>query len=310
MRKITLLILMMLAVVYSSTSQDIQFDPDDETTNGPWLGFMNVSNLPPPDDDGAFQFPSGWGVGDLIVDRPGDGTATLRPNRVGDPDPYWQGGPPPGMLRGNKIMDANFYKQSLDLNGNAFSFNGSVDFNDLNNTGLGSYDFTVIAFIKVFAPDFSSVLDEDTIDLRTTSGDFSLVMDATIYPDTGDPLTTANIQYGFQFIGPNIGVDPMWDAGYNALGGITIGPNQTLSVEQFELNKIKAFPNPTQDIWTIKAKSNIDSIELFDVLGKQIMSLNPNSVSFNIDSSRLSNGIYIARVNAGEKTSTLKLVKE
>lgn len=302
MRKITLLFLMLVAFTFSGNAQDINFDLNYEAGDmTSWVGFMNVFNLPPPDGDSAFQFASGWGTGDLVAEDNMDGTVTLKPNRINDTaNPYWQS----GMLRGNKIMDANFYVQDDALRGSNFTFHFSIGSNSLNNTGLGSYDFAVTAFIKVFTADYSSVIDSDILDIRSLgAGDYSVTMDATGY------TVDEHIQFGFQFIGPNIAIDPSFDAQYNALGGILIQP-ATLSVEQFEISEVKAFPNPTNNIWTIEAKSNIENIQLFDVIGKQVMSFEPNALSADIDSSTLGNGVYFARISAGERTATLKLIKE
>lgn len=305
MKKITLLFAIITMTCGISFAQDINFDPDSMEGIGPgWLGFMNVSNLPAPDGDGAYQFGSGWGVPDLVAINNMDGTATLRPNRINDIADYWQGGPPPGMLRGNKIMDASYFIEDTDLRGQMFTFNFSIPANSLNNTGLGTYDFAVTAFIKVFDAGFTTVLDSDIVDIRSATGDFTLTMDATTYN------TDENIQYGFQFIGPNIGIDAMWDADYAALGGIDIDQNAALSISDQEVSQFKAFPNPTQNSWTIKTTQIVDEIQIFDVLGKKVIGLIPDAREFDIDASQLPNGIYFARLTSPSGINSIKLVKE
>ncbi|MGS2726455.1 T9SS type A sorting domain-containing protein [Psychroserpens sp. BH13MA-6] len=275
------------------------FSPDPTGTG---LGFMNVSNLPAPDGNGAYEFGSPWGIPDLIaILDTGGNTLTLKPNRIGDPAPYWQGDGT--QLRGNKIMDANLYIQDPALNGTNFTFSGSVSSNTLNNTGIAPYDFQFTAFIKVFSADFGTVLASDIVDLSTVSGDFTLTMDATGY--TG----LENIQYGFQMIGPNINLDPSFDAAYDALGSIVIQP-ATLSANEVAASEFSIYPNPTSQVWNIKATSPVSSVKVFDVLGKQVISKQVNSDQVTIDATALKTGVYIARIQSEDAIKTFKLVKE
>lgn len=296
--------LMILALVPLNAQTNINFDATNFSADpvGVGLAFMNVSNLPAPDGDGAAQFGSGWGIADLIaILDTGANTVTLKPNRVGDPDPYWQGDGT--LLRGNKIMDANHYIQDATLNGTSFTFNGSVMANTLNNTGIEPYDFTFTAFIKVFAADFSSVIASDVVDLRVTSGDFTLTMDATSY------TSGENIQYGFQMVGPNINLDPSFDAAYDSLGSIVVQP-ATLSIDEVSANQFSVFPNPTHSNWTVKGAQNIESVKVYDILGKRVLSMTPSTSEVQIDASGLVSGIYIAKIDSASGSKTIKLIKE
>jgi hypothetical protein len=154
-----------------------------------WLGYMNVFDLP--SAGGAFRFGSPWGTGDLAASFSGP-VLTLAPNTIGDPDPYWYiGGGGPGAP-GNKIMEANMYVQNDGgWAGQTVSFSGTV----LANTFTSAH--TTIAFIKDFAPDFSSFV-QTTVALGGP-GDFNISL-ATI----NDPAR--HVQYGFQTVGVNVWV--------------------------------------------------------------------------------------------------------
>jgi hypothetical protein len=164
-----------------------------------WIGYMNVFNLPgsPPNYPpamGAYQFGSAWGTADLTATWSGP-VLTLGPNSINDPNPYWyipSGGP--GAI-GNKIMDANMYVEIGSLPGQTLTFTGDV----LANTLLGSTDplgngWTSVAFIKDFAPDYSSY---NTVTIPIAPGPFSISL-ATV----NDP--TRHVQYGFETIGPDV----------------------------------------------------------------------------------------------------------
>ncbi|HMO86178.1 MAG TPA: hypothetical protein PKC18_14780, partial [Lacipirellulaceae bacterium] len=149
-----------------------------------WLGFMNVFELPA--NGGAYVFGSGWGTADLVATFSGP-VLTLSPNTIGDPNPFWytpSGGP---GAQGNKIMEANMYVENDSLVGQTVTFEGIV----LSNTLVSPY--TSIAFIKDFAPDYSSFTQ---VDVPLTPGPFSVTL-AT------NPAPGRHVQYGFQTVGPN-----------------------------------------------------------------------------------------------------------
>jgi hypothetical protein len=170
-----------------------------------WLGYMNVFDL-----GMNYQFGSGWGVADLCATFSGP-TLTLTPNTIGDPSPYWytpSGGP---GATGNKIMDANLYVETTGTYvGQNLTFTGFV----LNNTLVSPY--TSVAFIKDFAPDYSSF---NVVTAPLVNGVFSITL-ATV----NDPAR--HIQFGFETIGPNVWVT---DVASKGLVQITAVPEPSIA---------------------------------------------------------------------------------
>lgn len=167
---------------------DITVNPGDA-----WLGFMNVSNLP--SAGGAYQFGSPWGFADLTASFSGP-VLTLSPNTIGDTNEYWyQGvGTNPGGpgAPGNKIMEANAYvEQTGPLSGQSVTFSGNV----LANTFTSAH--TTRAFIRDFAPDYSSSVD--VFVPLTSTGEFTLTLNTIADP-------ARHVQYGFQTVGVNVWV--------------------------------------------------------------------------------------------------------
>lgn len=83
-----------------------------------------------------------------------------------------------------------------------------------------------------------------------------------------------------------------------------------LSTQDFKINDFKVYPNPTANNWNINSNQDINSIQLFDVLGKQVLTLQPNSKDVIINSESLKSGLYFAKINSNRGTKTIKLVKE
>lgn len=85
----------------------------------------------------------------------------------------------------------------------------------------------------------------------------------------------------------------------------------TLSNKDFEIAGLKVYPNPSQDNWTVRTKNvKMNTISVFDVLGKEVLSLTPNATEIAIDGSNLKSGLYFAKITTASGSSTLKLVKQ
>jgi len=167
--------------------------------SAPWIGFMNVFELP--SNGGGYAFGGVWGTADLTASFSGP-VLTLGPNTINDPAPYWYiGGGGPGAP-GNKIMDANFYQDfGGSLAGQTVTFEGVVLANSLTSA------HTSVAFIKDFAPDFSSSIST-TIPLTPGAFSISAVM-------LNDP--NRHVQIGFQTIGVNV-----WATDVGPFGSVQI----------------------------------------------------------------------------------------
>lgn len=183
---------MLAAVVVAGaalSAQAVDFSPGPSTD--PWLGFMNVTELP--SNGGAYVFGSGWGIIDLRAEfNDGASTLTLYPNNINDPSPFWY--TPEGQpgAAGNKNMDAVLYIQPADgsLTGMTVTFKGSVISNTLTAAHVSK------AFIRDFAPDYSS-FNEAAVDL--TPGNFSISLGTA-------PDPARHVQYGFYTVGPCVWV--------------------------------------------------------------------------------------------------------
>jgi len=80
-----------------------------------------------------------------------------------------------------------------------------------------------------------------------------------------------------------------------------------LSVDEFSLNSISIYPNPTTSDLHIKMNGNLKEVIIYSVLGKEVLS----TPSKNIDVSRLLNGVYIIRIkDENGNVATKRFVKQ
>ena len=81
-------------------------------------------------------------------------------------------------------------------------------------------------------------------------------------------------------------------------------------MKDFEIEGLKAYPNPTNGQWKISTKDQeIQAIEVFNVLGKRVISLKPNAMLVHVDASGLAPGIYLTTITTQQGTSSRKLIK-
>jgi len=89
---------------------------------------------------------------------------------------------------------------------------------------------------------------------------------------------------------------------------IFVGP-LIIGVDDFSFAKFKAYPNPVIDELTMESSLPINSIEVFDTLGKLLLTYHPNAISPKLDMSDLSSGIYLVKATIGQSSKTVKIIK-
>lgn len=82
----------------------------------------------------------------------------------------------------------------------------------------------------------------------------------------------------------------------------------TLSFGSFDKNSVGLYPNPSSSQITIVSDIDISSIDVFNVLGKKVLSYSELSDN-NIDISSLNQGIYILKISSGTRSLTKRIVK-
>jgi prepilin-type N-terminal cleavage/methylation domain-containing protein len=172
-------------------------------------GYMNVFDR----TSGTFDptVSGRWAVPDLRADFTSGTSVTLAPCYVSDTSSFWYTPSGEPGATGNKIMEANVYGQADGTYaGKEVSFSGSVPSYSLLS---GSGNWTVKAFIRDFAADYSSYT-ESAFPISTT-GSFSISLQAI-----NDP--TRHVQWGLQTTGPNV-----WITDLASKGTVVVNASET-----------------------------------------------------------------------------------
>ena len=189
-------------------------------------------------------------------------------------------------------IEASSYIEDNTLAGSDLTFTGNVSVSDL---GSG---YTVVAFVKALDPNngYATVVN-NTADISST-GDF------TASATAAELAAGYIIQYGFAVTGP------LADPADTTLGSVVIG-EATAGVEDNSIVNVSVYPNPSNSNWNFRTGNTvITSVEVFNLLGKRVVSQNNNSTEIAISTQGLSSGIYIARITTKQGVKSVKLIRE
>lgn len=105
---------------------------------------------------------------------------------------------------------------------------------------------------------------------------------------------------------------------YQYSSQITLGKNMdvkvwssdTLSNETFSDEEFSFYPNPVSHVLNLKAKSNIQNITGYNILGKEVFNMKPDALHASIDMSLLNTGVYFVKVTINKATETIRIIKD
>lgn len=80
-------------------------------------------------------------------------------------------------------------------------------------------------------------------------------------------------------------------------------------VDDFSADSFRVYPNPVKDILNISTKTAVDNISVYDVLGKLVLSAQPEVISPKINMSGLASGAYMVKITIGNASKTVKIIK-
>ena len=89
---------------------------------------------------------------------------------------------------------------------------------------------------------------------------------------------------------------------------------ETFTTDEFSVNNsnfqnFSYYPNPVKANLSLKAGLEIEKVSVYNLLGQEVIVLNPNSLNAKIDLSRLQAGPYMLRVSINGDIKTFKVIK-
>lgn len=157
-------------------------------------------------------------------------------------------------------------------------------------------------------------IDYDTLEagaISVTNQDGNEISAPTNYSLGAGAITITNPANALSITQINIipgDNDDLNDFGFH---NIVVDVLDTLSFEEFTKNqKTSIYPNPVNDILTIKSQNEITTIRIFDTLGKLILNQSPNKLEEKISVSNLKSGTYFLGITSQNGLETIRFVKK
>jgi hypothetical protein len=121
----------------------------------------------------------------------------------------------------------------------------------------------------------------------------------------GSPLNITGMQYDTTYYWEIVPINGPVSATGTQVWSFTTEDN--LSNEQFETVNFDFYVNNGQLF--LNANQSFDQISIFDLSGKKMMSQELSSNDENVSIQSLASGLYLAKVQIGEQTKTIKFLK-
>ena len=222
----------------------------------------------------------------------------------------------------------NFEVTAIDLSGNAASNNaislsGTTTADSSTMCSGTSYEAQQGAFEVGYNYDFETLASGTDVTFRFELLDNKDGVVAYLWKEAPFQETQMNLISGttFEVTLPNLNGTVSYGCKFAFAGGLAVtkyfsydvGENcSTMSVNTVDQSLFKLYPNPTQDQWTITTTNSqeIISIQLYDYLGKNIMTLEPQSSEAVIYVNDMVSGLYFAQIKTAKGSKILKLLKQ
>ncbi len=83
-----------------------------------------------------------------------------------------------------------------------------------------------------------------------------------------------------------------------------------VGIEDHPVTGLKVYPNPVKDVVNISANETITQISVYNKLGQLIINKKVDTQEVMLNMNHLTPGFYILKIEAGDKVSTQKLIKQ
>jgi beta-glucanase (GH16 family) len=198
------------------------------------------------------------------------------------------------------IMEKGIFENAPDNFIQSAIHTPSSSGNTVNKGGIEAEDVENVYHVYSlnWSPDEMSFLIDDVIFYTYNPS----VKNASTWPFDEDQFILLNVAMG-GFAGE---IDPTFNQSGMEIDYVRVYQSSPLSVPNITLNSVTLHPNPATTMVNIMSRDTIDRLELYDILGKSLVSQSRNTKS--IDVSRLSKGIYVLKLYFGLESTVRKII--
>lgn len=96
----------------------------------------------------------------------------------------------------------------------------------------------------------------------------------------------------------------------NAEGAFCMSVEARLSVAENSFGTFRYYPNPTKDQLILNADTAIEQIDVYNILGQNVLNTKPNKPKTELETSNWQSGVYIMKVRLDGKEETFRILKD
>ena len=206
---------------------------------------------------------------------------------------------PGSVTEGSSAVYFDVYNYSSGVIGELMS--PSIDLSGLSSPSLtfDYYDYTT-STLDAPAPTVEVIVNDgtDTVSLIT--------LDAVASEWT--TITVDLSAYANQTV--KVGFRGTSDYGYSNPHIDNLSVGASLGINDLETTQFTYFPNPVNDQLMINAQTSVNDIAVLNMLGQVVLRQSPNSLNCVVDMAALRTGVYFVQVSIGNKTQTVRVLKQ
>ena len=94
------------------------------------------------------------------------------------------------------------------------------------------------------------------------------------------------------------------------MDNVSVTIDATASIEDLQKFNFSYYPNPAKDNLRLSSAKPIENVQLYNILGQQVLNKDVNESKPNINVSNLSKGVYIMKVKIEDAVGSFKFIKE
>ena len=190
------------------------------------------------------------------------------------------------------LKTASLPNETLTLNTTNFVFYDPDEVKTLIISNLTEDDVTISEIAPV-GPDYAPIALE-----------ISDALPAVLTPGSSLEVNITYIGYDREIVTTDIDI-------VSSIGTLTVGVtyDTTLGVEDNVVNSYNIYPNPTNGNIVVSG-NDIDLVEVYNLCGHRVLSVEANSNDVNVNMSSLTSGVYMVRIVDNNGNATVnKVVK-
>ena len=180
-----------------------------------------------------------------------------------------------------------------------------IDLRDLSNAEINvAYNLQVFAekgefYIDIFDGNtWQQIFFQDVDSPRNTGTHESISLDVTPY---------LNSAFKVRFTYNDEGLPSSWGLG---LDSYSLIDSSVASVEDLVNLGFNYYPNPVTNVLKLNADQDIAQVNIYNVLGQEVIFEKPSRTNAQIDLTKLEIGTYIIKVQVDDKTGSFRLLKQ